>query len=77
MSCLLSPPPLLLSSSPPLPPARLEEESANNQKLMAERAQADNKIKVFEEQITVNEDNISKVSRNVRRSGTKDCTVCL
>ena len=40
---------------------RLEEESNTNQKLSHERTVAENKIKGLEEQITVNEDNISKV----------------
>ena len=42
---------------------RLEEEGSSNQKLLQERASADSKIKGLEEQMTVHEDNISKVRR--------------
>jgi len=54
------------SSSPPsLPPVqtlhRLEEEGNSNQKLLSERVAAENKIKGLEEQMTLSEDNISKV----------------
>ena len=41
---------------------RLEEEGTSNQKLMQEKVSAENKIKTLEEQITINDDNISKVS---------------
>ena len=40
----------------------MEEESTNSQKLMSERANTENKIKSLEEQVTLNEDNIAKVS---------------
>ena len=40
----------------------MEEEAAANQKMAAERANAENKIKTLEEQVTLNEDNIAKVS---------------
>ena len=42
-------------------PTRLEDEGNQNQKLMSERTAADNKIKGLEEQMTLSEDNISKV----------------
>ncbi len=35
-----------------------------NSKLMQDKSSAENKIKTLEEQITVNEDNISKVREN-------------
>ena len=41
--------------------SRLEEEGSSNQKLLQDRTSADSKIKGLEEQITVHEDNISKV----------------
>ena len=41
---------------------RLEEEGTVNQKLLSERSAADSKIKTLEEQMTLSEDNISKVS---------------
>ncbi len=41
---------------------RLEEEGANNQKLLTERAAAESKIKGLEEQMTLSEDNVSKVT---------------
>ena len=40
---------------------RLEEEGNANQKLLSERANAENKIKTLEEQMTLSEDNIAKV----------------
>ena len=40
---------------------RLEEEISSNQKLSQERLAAENRMKGLEEQITVHEDNISKV----------------
>ena len=46
---------------PPLPSSRVEEENASNQKLANERANAENKIKALEEQVTLNDDNIGKV----------------
>lgn len=45
---------------------RLEDEGNQNQKLMSERTTADNKIKSLEEQMTLSEDNISKVSGLVK-----------
>lgn len=45
---------------------RLEDEGNQNQKLMSERTAADNKIKSLEEQMTLSEDNISKVSGLVK-----------
>lgn len=45
---------------------RLEDEGNQNQKLMSERSTADNKIKSLEEQMTLSEDNISKVSGLVK-----------
>lgn len=47
---------------------RLEEEGNINQKLTHERSAAENKIKTLEEQITVNDDNISKVNRKNYKS---------
>lgn len=43
-------------------PLRVEEEANTNTKLNADRTNADNKIKGLEEQVTLNEDNIAKVS---------------
>lgn len=40
---------------------RLEDEISSNQKLSQERLAAENRIKGLEEQMTVHEDNISKV----------------
>ena len=40
---------------------RLEDEGNTNQKLLSERANAENKIKTLEEQMTLSEDNIAKV----------------
>lgn len=45
---------------------RLEDEDNQNQKLVSERASADSKIKSLEEQMTLSEDNISKVSGLVK-----------
>ena len=45
---------------------RLEEEGTVNQKLLSERSTADSKIKTLEEQMTLSEDNISKVSGLVK-----------
>lgn len=53
------PPPSLPSPLPTL--HRLEEEGNSNQKLLSERVAAENKIKGLEEQMTLSEDNISKV----------------
>ena len=44
------------------PTHRVEEEAAANQKMATERTNAENKIKSLEEQVTLNEDNIAKVS---------------
>ena len=41
---------------------RLEEEGTNNQKLQHEKIAAEGKIKTLEEQLTVSEDSIIKVS---------------
>lgn len=41
---------------------RLEEEGANNQRLQHEKIAAEGKIKTLEEQLTVSEDSIIKVS---------------
>lgn len=43
---------------------RLEEEDLNNQKLQHEKIAAEGKIKTLEEQLTVSEDSIIKVSCN-------------
>ncbi len=40
----------------------MEEEGTNNQKLLAEKVAAENKIKGLEEQMTVSEDSVSKVT---------------
>ena len=42
---------------------RLEEEGANNQRLQHEKIAAEGKIKTLEEQLTVSEDSIIKVSQ--------------
>ena len=44
----------------------MEDEGNQNQKLMSERSAADNKIKSLEEQMTLSDDNISKVSSLVK-----------
>lgn len=43
-------------------PTRLEEEGAQNQKLLSEKATMENKIKGLEEQMTLSEDSVSKVT---------------
>ena len=45
--------------------SRLEDEGNNNQKLMSEKAAAESKIKGLEEQLTLSEDNVSKVTDSV------------
>ena len=42
---------------------RLEEEGMVNQKLLSDKASAESKIKGLEEQMTLSEDNLSKVRR--------------
>ena len=54
---------------------RLEDEGNQNQKLMSERTSADNKIKSLEEQMTLSEDNISKVSGLVKILNSASHTV--
>ena len=51
---------------------RLEDEGNSNQKLMAERSAADTKIKGLEEQLTLSEDNISKVTGLAKALGLVD-----
>ena len=51
---------------------RLEDEGNSNQKLMAERSAADTKIKGLEEQLTLSEDNISKVTGLAKTLGLVD-----
>ena len=53
---------------------RLEDEGNANQKLMAERTAADTKIKSLEEQMTLSEDNISKVIGLVKNLNPVSCT---
>jgi hypothetical protein len=53
----------------------LEDEGNQNQKLMSERTTADNKIKGLEEQMTLSEDNISKVSGLVKILNSASHTV--
>jgi len=45
---------------------RLEEEGTNNQRLQHEKIAAEGKIKTLEEQLTVSEDSIIKVSQRPR-----------
>ncbi len=47
-----------------LPPPRLEEEGMNADKLMQDKSQGESKVKGLEEQITLHEDNLSKVSQS-------------
>ena len=62
----LPPPPLITPHThththTPSTLQRLEDEGNTNQKLLSERANAENKIKTLEEQMTLSEDNIAKV----------------
>ena len=51
----------------------MEDEGNSNQKLMSERTAADTKIKGLEEQLTLSEDNISKVTDLAKALGLVDC----